>query len=81
MQVLQRTDWHGSPIDLSDVFILKKNGRESRCKLRTHQFGWELVLFVGCHAEIVQSQVCRSQDDVLTISAQWKAAMLVKGWL
>jgi hypothetical protein len=30
---------HGSPIDLGELFILKKNGREATCKLRSHQFG------------------------------------------
>jgi hypothetical protein len=80
MQVLQRLDWYGSPVDLGDVFILKKNRREATCKVRTHQFGWELVLFIGRQAEIVQSQVCRSQDDVLATTEQWKAAMLAKGW-
>jgi hypothetical protein len=77
--VLQRPDWHGSPIELGELFILKKNGREATCKLRSHQFGWELLLFVGQQLEVVQSQVCRSQDDVLTTGEQWKAAMIVKG--
>jgi hypothetical protein len=80
MHVLQRLDWHGSPIDLGELFIVKKNRREPLCKLRTHQFGWELVLLVGSQDEIVQSQVCRSQDDVLTTGEQWKAAMVEKGW-
>jgi hypothetical protein len=28
----------------------------------------------------VQTQVCRSQEDVLTTGEQWKAAMNEKGW-
>jgi len=80
MEVLQRFDWHGSPIDLGELFIVKKNGREAVCKLRSHQFGWELLLFVGRQLEIVQSQVCRSQDDVLATGERWKAAMIEKGW-
>jgi hypothetical protein len=79
-EVLQRFDWHGSPIDLGELFIVKKNGREAVCKLRSHQFGWELLLFVGRQLEIVQSQVCRSQDDVLATGERWKAAMIEKGW-
>jgi hypothetical protein len=77
---LQRLNWSGSPVDLGDLFILKKNGRESTCKLRSHQFGWELLLFVGQQLEVVQSQVCRSQDEVLTTGEQWKAAMIENGW-
>jgi hypothetical protein len=70
VQVLQRPDWHGSPIELGEIFILKKNGREAACKLRSHQFGWELRLFVGQQLEVVQTQVCRSQDEVLTTGDQ-----------
>jgi len=80
VQVLQRPDWHGSPIELGELFILKKNGREATCKLRSHQFGWELLLFVGQQLEVVQTQVCRTQDEVLTTGEQWKAAMMEKGW-
>lgn len=79
MEVLQ-LDWYSSPGDLGELFILKKDRREATCKLRTHQFGWELLLFVGRQSEVVQSQVCRSQDDVLTTGEQWKAAMIEKGW-
>jgi hypothetical protein len=81
MDVLQRSDWHGSPVELGDLFILKKNGREATCKLRSHQFGWELLLFVGRQLEVTQSKVCRSQDEVLSTGEQWKSAMIEKGWL
>jgi hypothetical protein len=30
--------------------------------------------------ELLQSQVCKSQDEVLTTGEQWKAAMIEKGW-
>jgi hypothetical protein len=76
----QSDNWYGSPVDLGELFVLKKNGREATCKLRSHQFGWELLLFVGAQAEVVQTQVCRSQDDVLRTGEQWKAAMIEKGW-
>jgi hypothetical protein len=39
-----------------------------------------LVLFVGRQSDIVRSQVCRTQDEVLTTGEQWKAAMIDKGW-
>jgi hypothetical protein len=76
----QRYDWHGSPVELGELFILKKNRRQAVCKLRSHQFGWELHLLIGAQADIVQTQVCRTQDDVLTTGEQWKAAMIEKGW-
>jgi hypothetical protein len=80
IEVLQRLDWQRSPIDLGELFIVKKNGCEAICKLRSHQFGWELLLFVGAQTEVVQTRVCRSQDEVLTTGEQWKAAMMDKGW-
>lgn len=81
MEILQRPDWHGSPIDLGELFIVKKNGRQATCKLRSHQFGWELLLFVGAQIEVVQTQVCRSQDEVFDTGEQWKRAMIEKGSL
>lgn len=80
MQVLQRPDWFGSPVDLGELFIVQKHARHATCRIHSHQFGWELRLVVGTHAEVVQTQVCRSQDEVFTISEHWKAAMIEKGW-
>jgi hypothetical protein len=80
INVLQRPAWHGSPVDLGDVFVLKKRDREAKASLRTHQFGWELRLFIGSQLETVQSQVCRSQEDVLSTAESWKTAMQAKGW-
>ena len=80
MDVLQRPNWYGSPIELGELFILTKNRRTATCKLRSHQFGWELRLFIGLQDDVVQTQVCRSQDEVLTTGEQWKAAMIEKGW-
>jgi len=47
MDVLQRPNWYGSPIELGELFILTKNRRTATCKLRSHQLGWELRLFIG----------------------------------
>jgi hypothetical protein len=37
-------------------------------------------LLVGTQLEAVQTQVCRSQEEVFTTGEQWKAAMMEKGW-
>ena len=82
MQVLLRFTWDGTPKELGEVFRLckAKGTRElnASCRLWTHQLGWELRL--GVERDLVQSQVCRSQDDVLTTGEQWKAASVEKGW-
>jgi hypothetical protein len=81
MDVLQRTNWHGTPVQLGDVFTLRKGDADAHCALQTHEFGWELRLMVGTAAELWMSRVCRTQDDVLTTGEQWKAAMIEKGWV
>ena len=65
---------------LGDLFRLHKNRREARAALFTHQLGWEVRLLVGSQLEVVQTQVCRDQDDVLTAGEMWKTAMVEKGW-
>jgi hypothetical protein len=78
--VLQRPNWYGSPVELGDLFTLKKNRRAAVCKLRSHQFSWKLQLFIGNQTELVQSQACRSKEDVLSTGERWKAPMNEKGW-
>jgi hypothetical protein len=51
---------------------------EAACHLVTHQLGWELRLEIA--GSLQRSEVCRTQDAVLDTSAQWKAAMIQKGW-
>ena len=80
LNVLQRPDWHGTPIQLGALFIVKKNRREASALLFSHQFGWEVRLVVGTQLEVVQTQVCRSQEEVLSTGETWKAAMIEKGW-
>ena len=45
----------------------------------THQLGWEIRLLIGSQLEVVQTQVCRDQEEVLTTGEQWKQAMMEKG--
>ena len=82
IQVLQRPDWHGEPFAVGDLFLLHKDkcGEpiEAACRLVTHQLGWELRLEIA--GSLQRSEVCRSQDEVLDTSEQWKAAMIEKGW-
>jgi hypothetical protein len=82
LQTLQRRDWTGEPFCVGDLFRLHKNrcGQqiEAACRLVTHQLGWEVQLEVA--GSLQRSHVCRSQDEVLDTSEQWKAAMVEKGW-
>jgi len=54
--------------------------RKPKAALFTHQLGWEVRLLVGSQLEVVHTQVCRDQEEVLRTGEQWKAAMIEKGW-
>jgi hypothetical protein len=79
MDVLQREYWAGHPVDLGEGFRLHKHRGghvfEAVCGLRTHPRGWELVLSVN---ENLQSrEVCRSQEEILSRTESWKAALTI----
>lgn len=82
IHVLQRQVWRGEPYKVGDLFRLHKakagEQLEAACRLFTHQLGWELQLELA--GSLQRSQVCRTQDEVLDTSEQWKAAMVEKGW-
>jgi hypothetical protein len=80
IQVLQQLNWNGTPYQIGDLFVLHKNRRQARAVLTTHQFGWEVRLLVGSQEEVVRTQVCRTQDEVLTTGEEWKAALVAEGW-
>ena len=83
MSTLYRENWTGPPVKHSDGWRLEKTiaGRQRHavCELWVHPLGFELRL-VTDGGEFQRSQVCRSQDEVLTVTAEWKAAMIEKGW-
>jgi len=78
MEVLQRDLWTGEAKSQGDVFTLTKADRRATTALWTHQLGWELRLTIG--AEMVRTQVCRSEDEVFSTGETWKAGLWVKGW-
>jgi hypothetical protein len=79
LQVVQRLDWRHA-IEPGDLFRLQKNRREARAALFTHQLGWEVRLLVGSQLEVVQTQACRDQEEVLATGERWKAALAEKRW-
>ena len=81
-RVASGSGWDGQAVAVGDAFRVHKVrcGRqlEAACRLVTHPLGWELRLEIA--GSLQRSQVCRSQDEVLDISEQWKAAMIERGW-
>ena len=80
MDVLRRPEWHGSPVHLGEMFLVRKNHVEERCVVRSHQLGWEPCLQLGLKRDFLQTKVCRTGAEVLATGDEWKAAMIAKGW-
>ncbi len=82
LQVLRTPQLARHTIELGDLFCLQKNRREARVALFSHQFGWEVRLLIGSGSqlEVVQTQACRDQEQVLTTGEEWKNAVVKKGW-
>ena len=64
--------------DMGNVWTLAKAGKRLVCILHTHPMGWELRVWYG--TELVRSQVCPRQEDVLSTAEKWKATALTDGW-
>jgi hypothetical protein len=73
----QREHWSG-PERLSPGWTLSKDRKTAECVVWSHQFGFELRVTIG--ADLVQSQVCRTQQDLINIQETWRAAYEGKGW-
>jgi hypothetical protein len=70
LNVLQRPDWQGEPAEIAELFRVVKGNRRVRCLIFSHQFGFELRMLFGSRAELLQSQVCRTDAEVLTTGDQ-----------
>ena len=82
MTTIQREYWDGSPVAVGEGFrvYMDRNGKrrlQAVCALLTHQLGFELRLNIS--GELRGSQVCRSTDDVLSLTERWKASLLDSG--
>lgn len=77
-QVFQRAIWDGIPREVAVWWTLKKGQRRAVCRMFTHVFGHELRLEVS--HELVLSEVCRTDDEVLGCQERWRAGFEAKGW-
>jgi hypothetical protein len=78
INVLQRPFWDGVPKELGMWWTLRKNAHEAICRMFSHALGWELRLDVD--GQMMRTAVCRSQEDVLDASQEWREAWRTKGW-
>ena len=73
----QREFWNGDAVELETVWTLTKRGKVARCVLWSHWAGWELKID---GADILLTQVVRSDHEIEQVAAGWRDAMLAKGW-
>ena len=64
--------------NMGNFWTLTKGEKRLVCALHTHRMGWELRVWYG--SELVRSQVCETQDDVLSTAETWKATALTDAW-
>jgi hypothetical protein len=76
--VFQRSGWDGTPREVAVWWRLKKGQPRAVCRMWTHVFGHELRLEVK--KQLVDSQVCKTDDEVLACQERWRAALEAKGW-
>jgi len=77
-QVIQRSTWNGTPLEEATWWTFKKGQRRAVCRMFTHQFGHELRLEVS--RELVSSQVCRNDEEILSCQEGWRVGLEVEGW-
>jgi hypothetical protein len=76
--LIPRHEFFTAPERLSPAWSLTKGSKTAVCEVWSHPLGTELRALVG--AELVQSQVSRSQDELVRVQGEWRAAFESKGW-
>jgi hypothetical protein len=64
---------------LSPAWTLTKGSRTATCQVWSHQFGFELRLIISGD-DLPRTEVACSQDDLIRVQEQWRAALEGKGW-
>ena len=62
----------------ADLFALRLDAFEMRCRLSTHPLGWELHLTVG--QQLLRSHVCKTESEVFGQMNAWYQDATTKGW-
>lgn len=80
MAIIQRRPFDGTVREEAVWWTLhhKTAKGEAVCRMFTHRVGHELRLDMGGHLE--DSQVCHTDEEVLSGQERWRAALEMKGW-
>jgi len=76
--VFQRATWDGTPREVAVWWTLHKGQPRAICRMLAHVFGHELRLEVK--KQLVESQVCKTDEEVLSCEERWRAGLEAKGW-
>jgi hypothetical protein len=76
--IFQRYAWDGTAREVAVWWTLKKGQPRAVCRMFTHGFGHELRLEVK--KQLVESRVCRTDEEVLSCQEGWRLALEAKGW-
>ncbi len=79
-EVFQRYAYDGVARELAVWWTLRREATkgEAVCRMFTHVFGHELRLEV--RGQLVESQVCRTDEEILSCQERWRAGLEAKGW-
>ena len=77
-RVIQRSIWNGRPIEEASWWTLRKDDRVATCRMFSHEFGHELRLDID--GEVLFTEVCRSDEEIVSCQEKWRAALELKGW-
>jgi hypothetical protein len=77
MPLVPRREDFGHPEHLSLAWSLM-DSKTAACEVWSHVLGFELRALVS--DELIQSQVCRSQDELVRVQEEWRTAFEASGW-
>jgi hypothetical protein len=79
MSTTPQRSFFTKPELLSPVWTLTKDRRAAICELWSHALGFELRLMVSGDS-MPRTQVCRSQEELITFQESWRQALEDQGW-
>ena len=77
--LLPMREHFNEPELLGPVWTLTRGRRTAACQVWSHQFGFELRLLVSGD-DLPRTQVVCSQEDLIRVQEEWRAALEAKGW-
>lgn len=74
----QREHFNGPEL-LSPAWTVTKGFATAACTVWSNQFGFELRLVITGD-DMPRTQVVRTQEDLIRVQEEWRAALEARGW-